>query len=503
MNIYFKLLLVLETFAIPAFIGGSMLNYTDPTYDIVEVSPNIWVIDVGVKLAESELKEEDRIRILYKEAEKSSLFSIAFVQKLANDGDEHAKEIQSLYQAYKRYLENTNITILQNVCYEIIQNSPFTLPKDFARYILALISNQAVDPKLEDARELLNKLIPNIESTLNTVPLQKICEEQEVLVPEMKASKHKAFPDLIKYEGVYYAAFREAGSHVGFEDFGAIRILKGYYDPNLKTWSWANMQLLVDPIHDLRDPRFFVNHKNKLQLVFGGSLINEKDETTRMVPHIAILENDYWQVSKAFVDPSTGGINGQWIWRVTWNSVDNYGYAFSYGKEVFSLVKTFDGKTFEKVSDIACEQLTDLSEATIRFKADGTAIALIRARRNGIIGISKPTDGYRTWTFSVIPFRLGGPNFVLSHEEHSMWAATRYFFLHQDNELDEATILASMTQNELAPLLRLKSSYDNSYPGIVLEEDGSLTILYYSSTLDTSSNIYITRVLPIDSFEKK
>lgn len=498
MNIYFKFWLVLGTFAIPAFMGGNMLNYINPTYDVVEVSPNIWVIDVGVTLAESEFKEEDRIRILYQEAEKSSLFSIAFVQKLANNGDEHAKEIQSLYQAYKRYLENTDSAILQNACYEIIQNSPFTLTKDFARYILALMSNQAIDPLLKDARDLLNKLIPNLESTLKAVPLQKIYEEQEVFVPEMKGAKHKAFPDLIKFEGVYYAAFREAGSHVGFDDLGAIRILKGFYEPNRKSWSWENMQLLVDHSHDLRDPRFFVNHENKLQLVFGRSLINEKDETTKMIPCVATLEDDYWQLFEAVVDPSAGSVNGQWIWRVTWNSVDNYGYAFSYGKEVFSLVRTSDGKTFEKVIDIACESLTDLSEATIRFKADGTAIALIRARRNGIIGISKATDGYRTWTFSVIPFRLGGPNFVLSHDEHSMWAATRYFFLHQDNELDEATILASMTQKELTPLLRLKSSYDNSYPGIVLEEDGSLTILYYSSTLDTTSNIYITRVLPIN-----
>lgn len=475
-----------------------MLNYTDPIYDVVEVSPDIWAIDVEVKVGESVPTEKDRIKILCKEAKKSSLFSIAFVQKLANDGDEHAQGIQSLYQAYKRYLESTDIAILQNACYEMTQNSSFTLPKDFARYLLALISNQPINPILKDAGDLLNQLIPNLESTLKAAPLQKIYEEQEVFVPEMKSSSHKAFPDLIKFEGVYYAAFREARSHLAFEDLGAIRILKGDYDPKRKTWSWENMQLLVDHRYDLRDPRFFVNHENKLQLVIGGSLINEQDETTKMIPHLAKLEDNHWELSEAVVDPSAGGINGQWIWRVTWNSLDNYGYAFSYGKEVFSLVRTSDGKTFEKVTDIACEPLKELSEATIRFKTDGTAIALIRARRNGIIGISKATDGYRTWTLSVIPFRLGGPNFVLSHDEHLMWAATRYFFLHRDNKLDEATILASMTQNELTPLLRLKSSYDNSYPGIVLEGDGSLTILYYSSTLDASS-IYITRIIPLAS----
>ncbi len=57
---------------------------------------------------------------------------------------------------------------------------------------------------------------------------------------------------------------------------------------------------------------------------------------------------------------------------------------------------------------------------------------------------------------------------MLYIDQGTMWAATRYFFLNEDNHLDEATIFASMNQNELIPLLRLKSSYDNSYPGIVL-----------------------------------
>lgn len=500
MNLFFVALLFLEIFAIPSILGGKMLNYTDPTYNVVEVSPNIWKIDVNVKLAETDLTEEDRVRILDREAETSSLFSIAYIQKLANDGDEHAQEIQSLYQAYKHYLENTNIAILQKVCFQIIQNSQFTLPKEIALYLIALITRQEIDPPLENARKLINKLIPSLENTLKAAQVQKIYEEQEVLVSEMQSSKHKAFPDLIKFGGVYYAAFREARSHVGFKDLGTIRILKGYYDPKQKNWNWMNMQLLVDQNHDLRDPKFFVNHENQLQLIFDGSFVNEKDETIKMVPHVAILEHNQWQFSKAYVDPAADSENGQWIWKVTWNSFDNYGYAFAYGKGVFSLVRTSDGKTFEKVTDITCEHVTELSEATIRFKTDGTAIALIRARKNGIIGESKPGDGYKTWTFSVIPFRLGGPDFVISHDENNMWAATRYFFLHEDNELDEATIFASMTENELTPLLRLKSSYDNSYPGIVLEEDGSLTILYYSSTMDSTdsrSNIYITRVLPL------
>lgn len=477
-----------------------MLNYIDPIYEIIEKSPHIWVINVTAKQDETYSSEDARIKILEQEADKSSLFSMAFIQKLANDGDDHSKEIQVLYHAYKKSMENGNIALIQDVSTEILQrDNPFILPKDFARYLLAVISNQPIPPQLENARRLLNKLIPNIEQTLSTDPLQKIHEEQEVNVPEMKDAKHKAFPDLIKFEGTYYAAFREARVHVSFQDLGAIRILKGHYEPLQKVWEWENMELLSHTDYDLRDPRFFINHENKLQLILGGSQINEKNETINMVPHAAILENGHWQLYKTHVDPSADGVNGQWIWRVAWNPFDNQGYAFSYGKGVFSLVRTSDGKTFKKVSDIVCESFTDLSEATIRFKPDGTAFALIRARKNGIIGISQPIDEYLTWKFNVLPFRVGGPNFVLSHEGDAMWAATRHLFLHKNNELDEASIIASMSGSELIPLLRLKSSYDSSYPGIVAEEDGSLTVLYYSSTLDAKSNIFIARVKPIEA----
>lgn len=474
-----------------------MLNYSNPAYDVVKRSPSCWVVNVNVTVDDLETNEEYRIRLLDKEADKSALFSVAFIQKLANDGDEHAKEIQLLYQVYRKYLERDDITILQNACKEILQHTtPYTLTKDFAEYILALLSHQPIDSKLDPAKSLLNKLIPGLEKTLTATPLQKIDREQKVSVPEMKNAKHKAFPDLIKFGNVYYAVCRESRTHVGFEDLGAIRILKGHYESKKKLWSWENMQLLVDPDYDLRDPRFFVNHENKLQLILGGSLIDEKGATMAMVPHVAILENDQWRLYKASIDPSTDGLNGQWIWRVTWNPFDNYGYAFSYGKSAFSLVRTSDGKTFEKVTKITCEPLTELSEATIRFKTDGTAVALIRARKNGIIGVSDPKDGYNTWRFHVIPFRVGGPNFVFSRDEQSMWAATRHFFLHPDNELDEATIIASMSQQELIPLLRLKSKYDCSYPGIVLEEDGSLTVLYYSGTKNAHSNLYVTRISP-------
>ena len=202
-----------------------------------------------------------------------------------------------------------------------------------------------------------------------------------------------------------------------------------------------------------------------------------------------------WHLSEAIADPSANGSKGQWIWRVTWNPYDNNGYALSYGKDsTLSLMKTANGIKFEKIAEIASEPLTGLSEGTLRFKSDGTAIALIRTRRNGIIGTSTPKDGYTKWSLNVVPFRVGGPDFIISKNEQKMWAATRHFFLNEDNTMDEATIVGSMDEKSLTPALRLKSKFDNSYPGMVLEDDGSVTIIYYSSESNEKSNIYITRI---------
>ena len=323
---------------------------------------------------------------------------------------------------------------------------------------------------------------------------QKIYAEQEVAVSEM-AAQHRAFPDLIKYEGNYYACFREANSHVGYNDFGKVRILKGTFDQETKAWGWENVDLLSKEGYDLRDPKFFVNRDHELQMIMGGSKINEKDETTLMVPHVAILKNGRWAIFEANADPSANGDIGQWIWRVTWNAFDNKGYALSYGKgSPLSLMSTADGVKFEKIADIACEALTDLSEGTLRFKSNGTAVALIRSRRNGIIGTSLQSNDYTKWSLHVVPFRVGGPNFLISPQEQKMWAATRHFFLNEDNTLDEATIVGFMNESSLIPALRLKSNLDNSYPGMVLEDDGSATVIYYSSESEKKSNIYITGV---------
>jgi hypothetical protein len=158
-----------------------------------------------------------------------------------------------------------------------------------------------------------------------------------------------------------------------------------------------------------------------------------------------------------------------------------------------TLVRTHDGKTFEKVATFHSPFLKRLTEATIRFKANGDAIAFIRAEKNGLIAQARIQDGYASWSTHVLPFRVGGPNFLFASTE-KMIAGTRLFFLTEDNCLDEMTIIGSMDENSFIPHAYLTSSYDNSYPGMVLEDDGSVAVIYYSSEKAGTSEIFIQHV---------
>jgi hypothetical protein len=432
---------------------------------------------------------------MMEEAKKSSLFGMAYIHHLANENNRTAAQIASLYEGYRQFFISSDIRVLLDRCEAVLDEAG---ADSFAVSVATYLKELLTQPKIgeSDGKIFIENLIPSIKETLQMRPPRKLHPEQLVQVPEMTAS-HNAFPDLIKYHDHYYATFREANSHVQYKDYGKVRILRGEFSPDTAQWKWENVALLALEPYDLRDPKFFVDSNDNLRLIVDASLIDEKDSTQKMVPHVAYLEGGEWKIREAGIDPSAGGQKGQWLWRVTWNPFDQAGYGFSYGKDnnnTLCLMRTTDGFNYDKVAEITCEAILDeaLNEATIRFKKDGTAVALIRTLRHGLIGIATPGSQYTKWSFEVIPFRVGGPNFVLSDNE--MWAATRHYFLHRDNGLDESTIVAYMNEKQLVPLLRLESQFDNSYPGLVLEEDRTLTVLYYSSGQDETTNIYISRL---------
>lgn len=484
----------------PAF-QPVMLDYNDPSYKIASVDDDTSKIEVEVKIGKDSYEEvaKKREAILRKEAVKPML-AMAFIQKLAADGDTQGQQISLIYQAYHRFFADQDRSAFMKVCDSIAnEKNGDPLAKNFAKYLLQIMQEEDLDPSLEPAKELLNCLIPRIEQTLTMQPLVRMYEEQRVEIAEMQAAKHIAFPDLIKYEGYYLACFREANSHVGYKDDGKVRILRGYFNDQTLSWRWLDIKLLKKDGFDLRDPRFFINSKNEPQIMVDASTISDKGTTAHLTPHVAEFA-DYkmgeWDLSEAIVDPDhlKDSPFGEWIWRVTWNPIDNCGYALSYTDTDLRIMKTKDGLHFEEIGKIIVPKVK-LSEGTIRFKSDGTAVALIRGKGiNGVIATSSKDSGYTEWSTTAIPQMLGGPNFVIMGDEQRYLAATRFYFLNEDNTMDEAMVVGWMDDRSITPMIRLKSQLDCSYPGLVLEEDGSVSILYYSSEPGGKSHLYITRL---------
>jgi hypothetical protein len=439
-------------------------------------------------------KKNDWIEI----AKNNPLNGVAFIQELAKGMDLDAIFLQCVYQTYKKFLENGETVHFERLTNSVLAraNSP-SFKFYLATYIKMVIEGDIItDKQVLQAKEDIHTLIPGFEKVLLS-DMHKVHPEQKIHLPSLM-KPHNAFPDLIKFKGETYIAFREGNSHANYQDLGSIRILKGSYNHQSKIWNFITTGLLSDQNYDLRDPRFFINGNEELMLILGASKIDEKGVTTTMVPHVAKLANDKWKLQPAIYEIDKNAKKGEWIWRVTWNDKDKHGYALSYGlNRGLNLLKTLDGIYFEKVSYLNYETLNEpYNEATIRFKEDGTMIALIRTERQGLLGQADFKDEYSNWKFFSLPFRLGGPNFVI-RKNGDMIAGTRFFFLNDDNTVDFGTVVGYMDEKTLIPLIRLKSCGDNSYPGMVLEDNGDISVLYYSGCRADDENackLYITRI---------
>jgi hypothetical protein len=328
-----------------------------------------------------------------------------------------------------------------------------------------------------------------------TISLQA---ESEDVPKEIKVKKiwdlaeHSAFSDLIKFKGNYYCSFREGSGHVPGTD-GLVRILMSKDAKN-----WESVALLKKEGIDLRDPKLSITPEGRIMVIIGGSIYKEGKLLGRE-PQASFSDKS----GKKFSNPEKVTIDseivswGDWIWRVTWYK--GTGYAIDYqigpqerrGPTALYLVKTTDGKKFQKVSKIDLDGFPN--EATIRFDETGGMFVLIRRELEDKMGVlAKSSAPYTNWEFTKLDYRLGGPNFIFYGEK--IIVGTRIM------ESDVYTgLLIGDTSGNLRKILKLPSGGDTSYPGLILEKD-RLLVSYYSSHEEKTS-IYIAEI-PL-SFIKK
>ena len=103
---------------------------------------------------------------------------------------------------------------------------------------------------------------------------QNICFEVKQIWDN---GKYCAFTSLVKFKDAYYCSFREGDSHI-FDSSGKaegkVRILKSTDGEN-----WESVALFGKDKYDLRDPKLSVTPDNRLMVIIGGSIYENKKLT--------------------------------------------------------------------------------------------------------------------------------------------------------------------------------------------------------------------------------
>jgi hypothetical protein len=289
------------------------------------------------------------------------------------------------------------------------------------------------------------------------------------------SAPHNAFTDLVRWKDAFYCAFREGQGHAG--DLGKLRVIRS---PHGDTWDSCG--LIERENFDLRDAALSVTPDDRLMLLGGSQRTTDEGASTGTVVCFS-EDGSMWS------EPVEATASGRWLWRVTWHQGKAYGvtYATPSGKPWTSLLASSDGVRYEVVQP---QLLGDgwTTEARLRFAPDGTAFCL--HRRDGEANsafLGRSTPPFRDWEWKDLGRYFGGPNFL--QIPGGIWigagrtleegASTQLTFIDTD-------------QLAMAPILKLPSGGDTSYPGMVWHGD-KLWVSYYSSH-DGKTSIYLAKV---------
>ncbi len=294
---------------------------------------------------------------------------------------------------------------------------------------------------------------------------------------------HNAFTDLTRWKDQFYCAFREGRGHVSTD--GRIRVLSS---KDADAWSSAGLIELAG--YDLRDAHLSVTPDNRLMLL-GGAAPREKDG--RSAPtgsFVAFSTNGTdWAKPQIVLAP------GRWLWCVTWHEGKAYGVSYATPKDApwLELLVSDDGLTYRPL-------VTKLygvgypTEVTLRFDQSGTCYALVRRDKQGdqpysaVLGVSR--GDYTQWQWFDLGSEFngfGGPNFI--QLPTGQWLAAGR--MHQDGA-HTALCYLDVTAHTMTRLLKLPSSGDTSYPGLLWHND--LLYMSYYSSHEGKTSIYLAKV---------
>jgi hypothetical protein len=307
---------------------------------------------------------------------------------------------------------------------------------------------------------------------------ETFAEPQLVSVKKISdTAKHSAFTDLIYFKDRYLCTFREGAGHVSPD--GSIAVLE-----SADCEKWTRIAHLTSPKGDLRDPKISITPDNRLLLTaaMAISLPDKKKEHRTFV----WFSDD----ARTWSAPKEVGEVNVWLWRIAWHNRKAYGVGYATIDPPFArLYQSDDGATFTTVVPSLYDGGGDPSEAALVFTDDDTMLCLLRrdekGKDSGLLGASRPP--YTNWTWKDLHQKIGGPA-MIRLPDNRLLACVR---LYQPN-VHTSLCWVDAETGKLTPFLKLPSSGDTSYAGLIFR-DNLLRVSYYSSH-EGKTSIYLATV---------
>jgi len=286
---------------------------------------------------------------------------------------------------------------------------------------------------------------------------------------------HNAFTDLQWFKGKYYVCFRNGLSHVSTDGKVVVVASDDLY-------RWERVGVPVNTMGDDRDPHLIVAG-DRLYVITGSSSWSET------IPEVG-KEHRYVRSYCSYTDDGINWSKPQqiykdhyWVWGVGYTDGVFYGLAygaagmFEGGITQLHLVRSSDALDWEKVSQVS----PDGSEATFRIAEDGTMRVAIRDKNETRLSIAVAKPPFKDWQITdvdkVIPapklIQVGGQEYIIGRQHLPDPE-------NVDSCIDRRTSVWRLEDDKIEHVLDLPSSGDTSYVGVIIREDESVLLSYYS-----------------------
>jgi hypothetical protein len=279
---------------------------------------------------------------------------------------------------------------------------------------------------------------------------------------------HNAFTDLIRFKDRWLCVFREGKAHVSAD--GALRVLSSEDGD-----AWTSASLVTMAGADLRDAKIALMPDGRLMLS-GAAAYPAGGKVGHQT--FAWFSSD----AKAWSEPVAIGDPDFWLWRVTWHKGRAYGIGYATKKgNTIRLYSSDDGKKFVTLVPTLFDQ-GEPNETSMVFLEDDTCVCLLRRdgpKGTAQLGTAKPP--YKEWTWKDLGLKIGGPHLLRLSEGRIVGAGRIY-----DGGAHTGLLWIDAQAGKATEFLKLPSSGDNSYPGLVWH-DGLLWVSYYASHEGTTS----------------